>query len=90
MIRQHAQELFTPVQYLVLQTVFLGLVSLVGTVGLIRLITNGIVQPLQSLTEAAARIAGGDLNTPIPLRRRDEIGVLAPASTGCRTSSLIQ
>src|SRR5262249_55172044 len=36
-----------------------------------------IVQPVELLTEAAARIAGGDLNTKAEIVSRDEVGVLA-------------
>ncbi len=39
-----------------------------------------ITRPLQTIAAAARRIAGGDLETPVPmLRQRDEIGDLATA-----------
>jgi GAF domain-containing protein/HAMP domain-containing protein len=41
--------------------------------------TGRITGPLQSLTEVAMRMAGGDLTTNVKLNRNDEIGLLAEA-----------
>jgi len=40
-------------------------------------IALNLTRPLSRLTEAASRIQGGDYTTPVAVRRKDEIGVLA-------------
>lgn len=45
-----------------------------------------LVRPIRELTEAAERISGGQLNTPIPSGSRDEIGLLASAIGKLQTS----
>ena len=76
LIRQEADEVFAPVRRLTMQTLVLGLVALVGALGLVWVTTSSVVDPVQLLTEAAGRIASGDLTTPISCRRGDEIGEL--------------
>jgi GAF domain-containing protein/HAMP domain-containing protein len=44
--------------------------------------TGRITGPLQSLTEVAMRMAGGDLSANVKLHRNDEIGLLAEAFNG--------
>jgi signal transduction histidine kinase len=39
--------------------------------------SNRIVRPVRALTEATARIAGGDLDAKAEIRSRDEVGLLA-------------
>lgn len=51
-------------------------ISAVGVTVLTRRVLTG---PLQTLTEGALRLAGGDLGAMVKLRRQDEIGVLAEA-----------
>ncbi|RME73021.1 MAG: GAF domain-containing protein [Chloroflexi bacterium] len=77
LVHQDSAEVFAPVSRLKLLTVLLGLVSIVGALGLVWVTTNSVVSPVQLLTDAARRIAQGDLSTPICCRRGDEIGVLA-------------
>jgi methyl-accepting chemotaxis protein len=43
------------------------------------LLTRRIMSPLASLTHIARRIADGNLNEDVPVRSRDEIGILAEA-----------
>lgn len=86
-VRQKALEVFQPVRRLTAITIGLGLATITGALGLVWVTTNSVINPVQNLTEAARRIAEGDLSTPIsaPLsewpfnrnRRRDEIGALA-------------
>ena len=54
--------------------------------------TRGITQPLHSLTEVAMRMAAGDLTTAAPVKRRDELGLLAEAfnTMGAELSGLTQ
>ena len=54
-----------------------GLLTLVGAALLAWLDVRGVVRPLQMLTARAARMADGDLTTPIGLQRQDEVGKLA-------------
>ncbi len=84
-IRQPAEQVFYSVRRLVVWHTLLGLISMVGALGLVWATTNGVIDPLKTLNDAAQRIAGGDLETPIdPLseswpsnrHRRDEIGAL--------------
>ncbi len=44
--------------------------------------TGRITGPLQSLTEVAMRMAGGDLSSNVKIARNDEIGLLADAFNG--------
>ncbi len=86
-VRQKASELFSPVNRLLVQTLLLGIITVLGALFLVWVTTNSVIQPVQMLKEATERIAQGDLNTPIVLpslgwiygrgRRRDEIGDLA-------------
>lgn len=86
-VRQKASELMAPVNRLLIQTLILGLVSILGAMALVWVTTNSVIRPVQMLKESVERIKAGDLNTPLdelstgwlPLRRRrqDEIGALA-------------
>jgi signal transduction histidine kinase/HAMP domain-containing protein len=76
-IHQDAQVAFAPVQRFAGRTLVIGGVMLAGALGLMWLTTRGVIDPLQLLTGAARRIAGGDLDTPICCERGDEIGELA-------------
>jgi signal transduction histidine kinase/HAMP domain-containing protein len=86
-VRQSAAELMAPVNRLLIQTLVLGLATIIGALGLVWVTTNSVIKPVQSLKEAAVRITMGDLNTPMEIfdpgwfsfrrRRLDEIGSLA-------------
>lgn len=76
-IQQEADEVFAPVRRLKLLTFMLGLAAVVGALGLVWITTSSVIAPVQLLTEAATRIAEGDLATPICCLRGDEIGDLA-------------
>lgn len=65
-----------------------GLVAVVAVVLLVALLVATAVawllaglttRPLVELADAAGRVAGGDLDTRIPVRSRDEVGMLAVA-----------
>jgi PAS domain S-box-containing protein len=43
------------------------------------LVLRSISRPLRDLESAAARVAGGDLDVPVPVRSSDELGKLAAA-----------
>jgi len=86
-IHQKANELMKPVNRLLVQTLLLGVVTIIGALFLVWLTTNSVINPVQNLKVAAERIAQGDLDTPIQIpaqnwiygreRRKDEIGDLA-------------
>ena len=64
-VRQKAQEVFAPVRRLTTLTLALGLATVIGALGLVWVTTNSVINPVQHLTSAAQRIAGGDLSTPV-------------------------
>lgn len=53
------------------------LLALVAAVGIAVVLARATTRPLESLNEAAARVAAGDLSTVIEVHSRDEIGQLA-------------
>ncbi len=74
-----AAEAATPANLLSSSILFFsGVVALLVTIiGII--ITRRIIKPISELTMAAAAIAEGDINRPVPVTTRDEIGLLAQA-----------
>ena len=76
--RQTTDEAFAPVRHLSLQVFVLGLLTVVGALALVSVTTKSVINPVESLTSAAQRIAEGDFVTPVNQQRRgDEIGELA-------------
>jgi len=59
--------------------IFLGItvLALPMAVGIAVLVARATTRPLGELGAAASRVAGGDLNTTIEVRSRDELGLLA-------------
>jgi PAS domain S-box-containing protein len=76
-MQQDSRELFAPVRRLRLLTFLLGMAAVIGALGLVWVTTSSVIDPLQLLTQAATRIAEGDMATPICCLRGDEIGDLA-------------
>jgi len=76
-IRQTEAEAFAPSRQLQGQIVLIGSLSVMGAVVLVWLTTRSMIAPVQNLTRAAQRIASGDLESPVHIRRGDEIGLLA-------------
>jgi signal transduction histidine kinase len=58
---------------------FLLVIALALAVGGATVIVRGVSRPVELLSAAARRIAGGDYSTPPEIRQRDEIGHLADA-----------
>jgi signal transduction histidine kinase len=54
-----------------------GVVALLAVLALTVWLSRRISRPVARLAQAAARLGRGDLNAPIPIETRDEIGVLA-------------
>ncbi len=57
----------------------IGLTGLVVAVGLIYLIARGIASPLKDLVRGTREVDRGNLEYRVPVRTRDELGVLAEA-----------
>ena len=63
-------------RHLILGTSLLGAVVAVG-LGIV--VARRITGPVSALTRGVARVAGGDLSQPIPVRSEDEVGQLTRA-----------
>jgi len=61
--------------------IFLGIIGFAtaGAIAIGRFLARLISQPVAELSEAASRVAGGDLDITLPVRSRDEVGRLAAA-----------
>ncbi len=60
-----------------LGTIIVGLLILVILTTTTLIVANEISTPIQNITEASKRLALGDLNQTVSLKRNDEIGALA-------------
>jgi signal transduction histidine kinase len=78
-------ETFAGLRRLRFGLAMLGIVALVATWGATLLGTRLLVRPVQRLTEAAQRIAAGDLQTPLEAPEGGEIGAMAGALEQMRT-----
>lgn len=83
-VRQESDEVLAPVRSFTRNTFLLGLAAVVGALGLVWITTSSVIAPVQLLTDAAKRIAEGDMATPICCRRGDEIGDLAESFDAMR------
>jgi serine phosphatase RsbU (regulator of sigma subunit) len=54
-----------------------ALLACVIAIGVCRMIARMIARPIQELVEGTVRIAAGKFDTPVEIRRRDELGTLA-------------
>ena len=61
----------------VILVVALGLLALGIALGLGLWVFGGVARDMRTLTHAVRRVGQGEINTPIALRRKDEIGELA-------------
>jgi signal transduction histidine kinase len=61
------------------QSIWLALITLLVGAGTAFLLARQITRPLDTLTNVAAQMAGGDLETRVTLRSTDEIGKLGEA-----------
>ncbi len=81
-------DTFSGVQRLRRGLIVLGVLSLFSIWIITLLGTRRLVQPVQELTQAAHKIADGDLTTPLVATDGGEIGVLAVALNKMRTQML--
>lgn len=73
----NAAETMAPVRRLRNGILLLGTLSLAIVLGTTLFGARRLVRPVEDLTQAAQRIAGGDLNQPIAIGEGGEIGLLA-------------
>ncbi|KJZ64746.1 putative bifunctional diguanylate cyclase/phosphodiesterase [Pseudomonas fluorescens] len=71
-----AMQAFAPLDEKILG---IALVALLGSLAGALLLARGVSQPVRALAAAAERIGQGDYQTPVSLRRSDELGLLATA-----------
>lgn len=76
-VKMDASEAFAPVSELRTQANLLLLATLVLATAIAFWLGRSIVRPVQGLTKAAAKIAGGNLQERVGISRNDEIGQLA-------------
>ncbi|MCZ7567726.1 MAG: histidine kinase [Ardenticatenaceae bacterium] len=72
-----AAETLAPVHRLRNGILLLGSLSLIAVLGATLVGARQLVRPVNNLTQAAQRIAGGDLDQPIAIGEGGEIGLLA-------------
>ena len=78
-VKRDAEELDAPVRREVLFTIGLSLLGLLAIVLSTIALAGSLTEPLRNLTNAAKRLAEGDLGARSNIHRRDEVGVLASA-----------
>ena len=77
LVEQSVQDAYAPLASTT--TLFadtMAVAAVVSVLGVL-LFTRSLTRPIQTLTESALRMAGGDLTTTVPVDRQDEIGLLA-------------
>ncbi|MBR1714871.1 MAG: diguanylate cyclase [Treponema sp.] len=71
------KQLFSLPNTMLLQIMMLLIISLMIAVFIVNYLTDKIVRPIEIITKATSFIAHGELNTKIPIKSKDELGVLA-------------
>ena len=61
----------------VLWGVGLAFALTLGGVAVTRVVATSVIRPIEAMTRATARIAGGDLDVAVPAERDDELGQMA-------------
>ena len=80
LVEESTAEAFAPLRQFAVVLIAIGLGGLlVSTLGVLFFTRQLLTGPLRTLTHGALRLAGGDLNAMVAVRRQDEIGVLADA-----------
>ena len=75
--KMDADEAYAPIARAMRYGLLCG--GIVAAAGLVAawLLARGVARPVQRLVHAAARVAGGDYETEVPIKSADEFGVLA-------------
>lgn len=76
-VREPEARVFAPSYYLKKRFAVLGLVVIASAFALGFAISRSVVNPIQTLTRAAQRIAAGKLDEPVQTNSKDEIGALS-------------
>ena len=71
------KQLFSLQNTMLFQMMLLLIASLIIAVFIVNYLTDKIVRPIEIITKATSFIAHGELNTKIPIKSKDELGVLA-------------
>lgn len=71
------KQLFSLQNTMLFQMMMLLIASLIIAVFIVNYLTDKIVRPIEIITKATGCIAHGELNTKIPIKSKDELGVLA-------------
>jgi signal transduction histidine kinase len=83
-VRQSEEEAFSTTHLLQWRIFALMLICLAVALALVYLTTRSVIVPVQALTVATRRIAGGDLESPIQVRGHDEVGALTESFDAMR------
>ena len=83
-VHQSEDEVFASIRLLQMRIFVLMLIMLAGALVLVYLTTRSVITPVQTLTTATRRIAVGDLDTPLGIQGKDEIGTLAQSFDAMR------
>ncbi|MCL4395429.1 MAG: HAMP domain-containing protein [Chloroflexi bacterium] len=76
-VRQSESEVFQETRLLQTRIFALLAIALAGALALVYATTRSVIRPIRDLIAATRRIAAGDLETPVEVHRRDELGALA-------------
>lgn len=71
------QEAFAPARRLAVSILVAGILLLALLLGIIYAVARLIARPILEMTETALRVSNGDLGSRVPVRTRDEVGILA-------------
>ena len=86
LVEESTAEALAPLRQFANVLIIISLIGLaVSAVGVFFFTRRLLTGPLQALTEGALRLAGGDLNAMVKVKRGDEIGVLAETFNGMAT-----
>lgn len=83
-VHQSEEEVFASIHQLQMRIFGLMIIMLAGALVLVYLTTRSVITPVQALTAATQRIAAGDLDTPLGIQGKDEIGKLAQSFDAMR------
>jgi methyl-accepting chemotaxis protein len=72
-------EAFAPAQQMLIVVLVIMGIGTVVVAGAAFFVANSIAKPVQTVTEAATRLAAGDLDQEVSVTNRDETGILANA-----------
>ena len=84
-LQQSLYEAMSGYRRLLEQLVAIFLVTIAIAILASRLVAGGVTKPVARLADAARRIAAGDYDKQVEVRRRDELGMLARAFEEMRT-----